>query len=133
MGNEKKVFIADDDEAIVRSLCKMLELSGFQVEACLDAKEILPTVKSFKPQIILLDLLMPHLGGFEICEMLNNDQETQGIPIIVVSSVAGYTDIKKAFKLGVIGYINKPYDFSKLLEEINKAIAYKKGSVPGSS
>lgn len=129
MSVAKRVFIADDDQAILASLKKMLELSGFQVETGLQAREIIPKVKLFKPHLILLDLLMPHLGGFEICEMLNSDQETQGIPVIIVSSLAGYTDIKKAYKLGVIGYVNKPYDFKKLLEEINKAIDYKNKGV----
>ncbi len=123
----KKVFVADDDLAILDSLKRMLMLSGFTVEVTGDPKEIMTKVKSFKPDIILLDLLMPHLGGLEICEMLNADKDTQGIPIIIISSLAGYTDIKKAYQLGVIGYITKPYDFAKLLEEIKSAIDFKEG------
>ncbi|TBR17142.1 response regulator [bacterium] len=124
---KKKIFIADDDEIILNSLKKLLTLSNFEVETTQDAKKIGPMVKNFKPNIILLDLLMPNMGGFEVCEMLNNDNETKGIPIIVVSALGGYTDIKKAYQLGVIGYVTKPYDFSKLVEKIHKAILYKEG------
>ena len=57
--------------------------------------------------------------------MLNSDKETRGIPIIVVSALDKEVDIKKAYRLGVVGYITKPYDLNKLLQEINKAISDK--------
>jgi DNA-binding response OmpR family regulator len=124
---KKRVFIADDEEVVLDSLKKLLILAGFDVDVTMNAKDVVPMIKKFKPDLILLDLLMPHIGGFEICEMLNSDKETQKIPIIVISALGGYTDIKKAYQLGVIGYITKPYDFTKLVEKINKAIAYKEG------
>lgn len=127
MSDKKRIFIADDDEAILKSLKSLLELSGFEVLTFSSARDILRSIKSFKPNIILLDMLMPNLGGLEICQMLNDDKETQGIPIVMVSALAGYADIEKAYKLGVVGYFTKPYDFSKLLQEINKVIACKEG------
>lgn len=124
---KRRVFIADDEEVVLTSLKKLLVLKGFVVETCMDARQIINKIKAFKPDLILLDLLMPHIGGFEICEILNSDKETQGIPIIIVSVLGGYTDIKKAYQLGVIGYVAKPYDFEKLVEKINKAIVHKSG------
>ncbi len=125
MDNKKRVLIIDDEAVVLESLKGLLELSGYEVGAIQETKDIMQRVKSFKPQLILLDLLMPHLGGFEICELLNADKETQGIPIIVVSALSKEADIKKAYHLGVVGYVSKPYDFQKLLHEINKAIAFK--------
>ena len=81
------------------------------------------SIKSFKPDLILLDLLMPDLGGFEICEILNNDPETHGIPIIIISGFGDSVDIKKAYKLGAVGYFVKPFALSDLCKEINKVIA----------
>jgi CheY-like chemotaxis protein len=124
----KRIFIADDDEAALTSLKKLLILSGFEVDATKNPKEAILKVKFFKPHIILLDLLMPALGGLEICEMLNNDKETQSIPVIITSALGGYTDIKKAYHLGVVGYFTKPYEFSQLLQEIKKNIASKEGA-----
>jgi two-component system chemotaxis response regulator CheY len=121
----RKIFIADDDEVVLDSLGKLLRLSGFEVESTKDSREAVSRIKSSRPDIILLDLLMPHLGGLEICEMLNQDPQTQGIPIIIISAIGGYTDIKKAYKLGVVGYFTKPYDFQELLKEISKDIYYK--------
>lgn len=127
MAGKKRVFIADDDEAVLISLKKLLELSDFEVEITRNSKEVLPMIKAVRPDIILLDLLMPNLGGLEICEMLNSDAQTQGIPIIVISALGREEDIKRAYRLGVIGYFVKPYDFNELLREIKRNIAYKEG------
>lgn len=127
MAVKKRVFIADDDETVLVSLKKLLELSDFEVEITRNSKDVLPMIKAARPDIILLDLLMPNLGGLEICEMLNSDEQTQGIPIIVISALGREEDIKRAYRLGVIGYFVKPYDFNELLREIKRNIAYKEG------
>lgn len=123
--DKKRVLIIDDDKAVLESLRRLLELHSYEALAVQDSGEAFSKTKSFNPDVILLDLLMPRLGGLEICEMLNSDKETRGIPIIVVSALDKEADIKKAYHLGVVGYITKPYDLNKLLQEINKAIAYK--------
>lgn len=125
MEEKKKIFIADDDLIALHSLKDLLMLSGFEVELTHDAQEVFQRVKMVKPDIILLDLRMPHLGGFEICEMLNQDKDTHSIPIIITSALSDHADIKKAYLTGVISYYTKPYDFKKLLQEINKVIASK--------
>lgn len=127
MDAKKRIFIADDDEIVLESLKKLLVLSGFEVKVVTNAKDIVQQIRIFKPQVILLDLVMPNIGGIEICQMLNDDKDTKGIPIIIVSALGGYTDIEKAYKNGVVGYFIKPYDFEKLLIEVNKVIAYKEG------
>ncbi len=127
MAGKKRVFIADDDETVLISLKKLLELSDFEVEITRNSKDVLPMIKASRPDIILLDLLMPNLGGLEICEMLNSDVQTQGIPIILISALGREEDIKRAYRLGVIGYFVKPYDFNELLREIKRNIAYKEG------
>lgn len=125
MSDKKKIFIVDDDEVALTSLRRLLELSGFDVRVTQKAKEVIPLTREFKPDLVLLDLLMPGLGGLEVCEMLNNSEETKRIPVIVISALGKDEDIKKAYKLGVIGYFTKPYDYQELLREINKTIAYK--------
>ena len=127
MAETKRIFIADDDDVVLTSLKKLLDISGFEVSTTTNPKEVVSMIKAFKPHLILLDLLMPVIGGLEICEILNSDKETQSIPIIILSAVGNYTDIKHSYKLGVIGYITKPYEFPLLLKEIQKAIAFKEG------
>jgi len=125
MSGKKRVFIADDDEAVLTSLKRLLELSDFLVDTTTNPKDVLPKIKAFQPDIILLDLLMSNLGGLEICEMLNSDSQTQGIPIIIISALGDEQDIKRAYRLGVTGYFIKPYDFGALLKEVNRSIASK--------
>lgn len=128
MADKKKIFVADDDEQVLSTLDKSLTANGFEVKVTTNAEEIMPTVKSFRPDLILLDLRMPHLGGFEICEMLNKDKETQGIPIIIVSGIGDLPDIQHAYKLGVVNYFTKSSNIKELIKEINQALAYKQGA-----
>jgi len=122
---KKKVFIADDQEEVLSLLKDSLSGYGFEVAISKDPKTVLHSIKFFKPDIILLDLLMPDLGGFEICEILNNDEETRSIPIIIISGFGDLVDIKKAYKLGAVAYLTKPFSLENLAKEIDKAINNK--------
>ena len=121
----KKILVADDQDEILSLLKESLSDYDFEVMVCKEPKNILSLIKSFKPDLILLDLLMPDLGGFEICEILNNDPEANGIPIIIISGFGDLTDVKKAFKLGAVGYFVKPFALNDLTKEISKAINNK--------
>ncbi|MGB4521204.1 MAG: response regulator [Candidatus Omnitrophota bacterium] len=123
---KNKVLIIEDDLPALESLRSLLLTSGFEVEGNSTPKEIMKAVKSFAPDIILLDLLMPGLGGLEVCQMLNSDKQTRDIPIIVISAIANPADIKKAYGLGVVDYLTKPYIYSELENKIKKFIGYKK-------
>lgn len=125
----KKIFIVDDQAEILSLLSDSLTGAGFEVKICKDPKNALHLIKSFAPHLILLDLNMPNLGGFEICEILNNDTQTHGIPIIIVSGFGDLMDIKQAYKLGAVGYIVKPFPLDTLLKEVNKALANKEKTV----
>ncbi len=125
MSEQKKVFVADDDPTALFSLKELLSKSGFLVESTDSPGEVVARVNNFKPHLILLDLVMPGLDGFTVCETLQGDKKTRGIPIIAISGLAGYADMERAYNLGVVAYFTKPYDFQKLLKEINSAIAYK--------
>ncbi len=122
---KKRILVADDQEEILSLLNDSLSGCGFEVMLCKEAKNVLQSIRSFKPNLILLDLLMPDLGGFEICEILNNDPQTHGIPIIIISGFGDLVDIKKAYKLGAVGYFVKPFALSDLCKEIDKVLANK--------
>lgn len=122
---KKRIFIADDQEEVLSMLQDLLVAKGFEVKISKDPKEMIKLIKIFRPHLILLDLLMPDLGGFEICQILNNDPETQGIPIIVMSGLGNPADIKKAYSLGVVDYFTKPFGLDAIVIKIEKAIANK--------
>ena len=121
--NRKRVLIIDDEEDFCNFTKMYLENKhDFEVQTLTDSREAIRVVKTFMPDIIILDLLMPHIGGFEICELLNKDDETKGVPVIVTTALSDRADIKKAYKVGASGYIVKPLEFPQLVEEINKAL-----------
>ena len=122
---KKRIFIADDQSEVLSLLKDFLTTNNFDVMTCREPKNVLRLIRSFKPQLILLDLLMPDLGGFEVCEILNNEPETRGIPIIVISGLSDSLDIKKAYKLGVVDYLVKPFSLDSMLKKISQAITNK--------
>ena len=120
----KKVLIVDDEEGFCKTVKDYLQESGkFEVEILTDSRTAVNTAKAFMPDIILLDLRMPHVGGFEVCELLSNDKETEHIPIIVTTALSDDGDIKKAYHMGASGYLVKPVEFHELLEEIDKLLS----------
>jgi DNA-binding response OmpR family regulator len=123
--SKNRILVVDDQDDVLSLLEDSLADYDFEVMACKEPKNVLSLIKSFKPDLILLDLLMPDLGGFEICEILNNDPETNRIPIIIISGFGDLTDVKKAFNLGAVGYFVKPFALSELSKEIFKAINNK--------
>jgi len=123
--SKKRIFAVDDQEEVLSLLNDSLSDYGFEVMICKEPKDVLGSIKSFNPDLILLDLGMPDLGGFEICEILNNDPQTRGIPIIIISGFGDLDDVKKAYKLGAVSYFVKPFALSDLSKEISKVIANK--------
>jgi len=122
---KKKIFVADDQEEVLSMLKDFLASKSYEVAGSKDPKQLVELVKNFNPDLILLDLLMPDLDGFEICRILNNDPEAQAIPIIIMSGLSDLVDIKRAYQLGGVGYLIKPFNMKVVLAEIEKAISNK--------
>lgn len=119
-------MIIDDEEDFALMLKMRLEtLADYEVMAVSQAKDIMNQIHAYKPDVILLDLLMPGIGGLDVCDMLNNDLAGSTIPVIVISGLDKSTDKIKAFKFGITDYFVKPVDDAKLIEAIEKAIKSK--------
>ena len=120
---KKKVMIVDDEEYFLKTIKSIFEISGkFEVMDLLDAKDIISQVKIFKPDIILLDLLIAPIGGMEACEMLNDDPVTRTIPVVILSALDKDVDKLKAYKLGIVDYIEKPIKTEHLIAKIEKVL-----------
>lgn len=123
---KKKVMVIDDEESLALMLKMRIEASGdYEVTVASEAKDIIKRMHEIKPDVILLDLLMPGLGGLDIADMLNHDPIGLSIPVIVVSGLDKSTDKLKAYKLGISDYLVKPVDDAKLMKAIEKAIQLK--------
>jgi len=112
----KKTVLVVDDEASIRELLRQeLEAKGYNVREAPDGREALAEVKKERPDLIILDVMMPELSGFDVAAVLRNDPETFNIPIVILSVVQ---DQERGVRLGVDRYFTKPMDMDLLLGEI---------------
>ena len=102
-----KIIIIEDEEVLLGLLKKKLEQEGHQVAIARDGQEGLEKIKADKPDLILLDIIMPKMGGFEVMEELNADKSLKDIPIIIVSNSGQPVEIDRAKKLGVKDWLIK--------------------------
>ncbi len=124
MTDEKKftILLAEDDKFISRAYTDGLGRVGFNVIPAADGNETIAKARESKPDLILLDLIMPMKNGFEALEELKGDKELKAIPVIVLSNLGQETDIEQARKLGAVDYMIKA-NFS-LQEVIDKIKTY---------
>ena len=123
---KKKIMVVDDEVDFLKIVTLNLEQTGeYEVLTLSSARDILSRVNSFKPDLILLDVVMPGLGGIDACEILNKDRLGKSIPIIIISALDKDKDKLKAYKRGVVDYIVKPIEKEPLIAKIEKALQFK--------
>ncbi|MEM8946274.1 MAG: response regulator [Planctomycetota bacterium] len=103
-----RILIADDNEANVELLEAYLGGLDVDTEIAVDGQDTLDKVESFKPDLILLDIMMPKLSGFEVCERLKSDPSTAGIMILMVTALNELGDIERAVEAGTNDFLSKP-------------------------
>jgi len=124
--NFKKILIVEDDQ-FLRKLCsKKLEKSGFKVLTAFDGEEGIKKVKEDKPSLVLLDLVLPGLSGFDVLKQIKINPQTASIPVIVLSNLGEKEDIQRAADFGAESYIVKAdYTLSEIIKKIKTVIAEK--------
>jgi two-component system alkaline phosphatase synthesis response regulator PhoP len=123
-----RVLVIDDEENFTKLVKLNLEATGnFEVMVLSTPKDIILHLKKFKPDLVLLDLLMSGIGGLEACDMLNDDPLGQKVPIIILSALDKPADKSNAFKKGVVDYLVKPIETNELISRIEKALHSKYG------
>ena len=123
---KRKVMIVDDEEHFLKLTKITLEKTGkYEVQTLSDARDIISLVKSFNPDVILLDILMPKTDGVEVCKMLNADPVANRIPIIALSALDTDKDKLMMYKLGVVDFLVKPIEKDELIAKIEKALQFK--------
>ena len=118
-----KILIIEDDRYISKMYQLKLSLEGYEVQVAENGREGVDKVKEFMPDIILLDILMPELDGFEVLKIVKGDDATKDIPVLIMSNLGQEDHVDKGMKLGAIGYIVKSqYTPSKVVEKIKSVI-----------
>ena len=121
--NKKKILIVDDDISITLSISFVLEKEGYVVTTAVDGEEAVKKAKEELPHLIVLDIMLPKINGFEVCKRLKANAQTREIRIIMLTAKGDEKDKRLAEELGVNGYITKPFDIDTLLSEIRKGVA----------
>jgi two-component system, OmpR family, phosphate regulon response regulator PhoB len=105
--NPKRVLLVEDDRFLRRACEKSLQQQGFTVSTAPDGEEALRAIHADPPDIILLDLLMPKVSGFEVLKEIRSDEKTRSIPVIILTNSSKETDIREIQSLGVTRYLVK--------------------------
>lgn len=119
----KKILIVDDSIDIVSSLVDLFEESGYETHKAYTASDALKITKSIMPDLIICDILMPKINGYEFLEEIRRGSITSKIPVLFLSAKASKEEIKKGLESGANGYIVKPYDSLALLSKVNDSLA----------
>lgn len=125
-----KILVCDDERHIVRLIQVNLERQGFQVVTAYDGKEGLEKVKSEKPNMVVLDVMMPYMDGFEVLKTLRRDPATESLPVIMLTAKAQDKDVFEGYHYGADMYLTKPFNPMELVTFV-KRIAAGSDEPPG--
>lgn len=119
----KKILVIDDEPDIVKVVVFRLKNEGYDLEAAMDGQQGLERAKTMDPDIILLDITLPKMNGYEVCERLKAEEATRNIPVIFMTASVSAGPFHERFaSTGAQGYVAKPFDFPQLLREIQRFI-----------
>ena len=117
------ILFIEDEAAAQKSLGFALKNQGYTVISALDGESGLRLAKTQKPSLILLDLILPKIDGFEVLEQLKNDSETRDIPIVILTNLERMDDVEQALELGAKTYLTKSsYTLAEVVEKVKKAL-----------
>lgn len=119
---ERTVLIIEDEKLIIVSTQMVLEAAGFRVESAVNGEEGIQKARSTRPDLVLLDIMMPGIDGWETLTRLKRDPETSGIPVIVFTAREHARGHQKSTEMGAADYFRKPFEPDELIELVEKHI-----------
>jgi len=119
----KRVLIADDEPNIIASLEFLMEQAGFEVRLAANGKEALALVASFGPDLVILDVMMPEMNGYEVCQRLKSDPATRAVKVVMLSAKGREVEVAKGLELGADAYVTKPFSTRELVAKVREMLA----------
>ena len=123
-----RILVVDDEIYIVHILDFSLGMEGYEVITALDGEEALRKASETKPDLIVLDIMMPKMDGYETCKALKADEATKDIPVILLSAKGRNVDMQTGYDVGADEYITKPFSPRKLVDRINTMLGHSDSS-----
>jgi len=122
----KKVLIVEDDPGVLRATSYILEKEGYEVLIAQNGLEGLKKAREDSPDLLILDVMLPGIDGFEICHSLRGEPQTADLPIVMFSAKGQASDIATGMKMGADDYLTKPVDRTVLLDKVAGLLAARK-------
>jgi DNA-binding response OmpR family regulator len=119
----KKILIVDDEPNIVISLEFLMQQSGYEVAIARNGEEALEKIASFEPDLVLLDIMLPLLNGFEVCQRMRENPQWNRTKVIMLSAKGREIDVSKGIALGADAYVTKPFSTKDLISQVQRLLA----------
>ena len=120
-----KILIVDDNIDTVELLRKRFRAEGYDTDEAYDGDDGLKKVRDYGPELIILDVMMPTIDGYEVCKKLKGDENTKDIPVLMLTAKGRVPDKVKGLNVGAEGYITKPFDFKEVLARVRSILAQR--------
>ena len=125
--SKRTIMVVDDNPDIVELLCKILEVNGFNVRCAYSGKDLFAGLEELKPDLIILDIMMPEMDGLKVLTRLRENSDTASIPVILLTALVQYEEVLKGYKTGADYYITKPFTSTQVLEGVNLLLGGDQG------
>lgn len=119
----KKILIADDEQNIVISVEFLMKREGYQVSVAYDGEAALAAIQAQKPDLVLLDVMMPKKNGFDVCQAVRADPDCSGTRILMLTARGRDTEVAKGLAMGADGYMTKPFSTKDLVDKVRELLA----------
>jgi len=120
---KNKILFIEDERALHKSLGEILSINGFELISAYDGEEGLKLAKESKPDLILLDLILPKLHGFDVLKKIKESRDMEDIPLIILTNLEDINDIEKAIELGTTTYLTKSsYTLTEIVKKIKEIL-----------
>jgi DNA-binding response OmpR family regulator len=119
---KSRVLLIEDEPHILLSLEFLLERAGYETASATDGEEGLALVRRLRPDVVLLDVMMPKRNGYEVCQAIKADPELRAIPVIMLSAKGQEVEVTKGLELGAAAYVTKPFGNTEILESIRAVL-----------
>jgi len=123
---KSKILIADDNPLNLKMLTELLNPDLYKISIANNGRKVLENAPKVMPDLILLDIMMPEMDGFEVCAKLKQDEKTRDIPVIFLTAKVSPEDIVKGFEIGASDYVTKPFNSAELMARVKTHIELKK-------
>lgn len=120
---KNKILIVEDEESLLKLESILLSSKGYNVTGVMDGKSALEEVRLNRPDLVILDIMLPEMDGFEVCRQIKENPDTRHIPVVMLTAKKNSQDFARGQQVGSDAYITKPFKSSKVLDTVQELLA----------